>query len=151
MASRGASPRQPSSSTPSSTSATAATASDPWLNHIMQIFALFMLCGIFTSVLIPETRRKTLEELSDEKDKPFFQLSFVSGFFKGSHISDAARWQWRWWRKTHSRSKIADGKSRAIEEGAREGVVTERVIVRAKEWPFLPIEETDAWRAKENR
>ena len=35
----------------------------PWLNHIMQIFALFMLCGFFTSWLIPETKRKTLEEL----------------------------------------------------------------------------------------
>lgn len=32
----------------------------------MQIFALFMLCGIFTSLLIPETKRKTLEELAGE-------------------------------------------------------------------------------------
>lgn len=32
----------------------------------MQIFALFMLCGLFTSFLIPETARKTLEELSGE-------------------------------------------------------------------------------------
>jgi PHS family inorganic phosphate transporter-like MFS transporter len=38
----------------------------PWLNHVMQIFALFMFCGIFTSFLIPETKRKTLEELSGE-------------------------------------------------------------------------------------
>jgi PHS family inorganic phosphate transporter-like MFS transporter len=38
----------------------------PWLNHIMQIFALFMLCGIFTTLLIPETKRKTLEELAGE-------------------------------------------------------------------------------------
>ena len=38
----------------------------PWLNHVMQIFALFMLCGIFTSLLIPETKRKTLEELAGE-------------------------------------------------------------------------------------
>jgi PHS family inorganic phosphate transporter-like MFS transporter len=38
----------------------------PWLNHIMQIFALFMLCGIFTTFLIPETKRKTLEELAGE-------------------------------------------------------------------------------------
>lgn len=36
----------------------------PWLKHVMQIFALFMLCGIFTSLLIPETKRKTLEELA---------------------------------------------------------------------------------------
>ncbi|KAI9673765.1 MAG: Inorganic phosphate transporter pho84 [Trizodia sp. TS-e1964] len=38
----------------------------PWLNHVMQIFALFMFCGIFTTFLIPETKRKTLEELAGE-------------------------------------------------------------------------------------
>ena len=38
----------------------------PWLNHLMEIFALFMLCGLFTSFLIPETKRKTLEELAGE-------------------------------------------------------------------------------------
>ena len=32
----------------------------------MQIFALFMLCGIGTTLLIPETKRKTLEELAGE-------------------------------------------------------------------------------------
>jgi PHS family inorganic phosphate transporter-like MFS transporter len=42
------------------------TAASPWLNHVMQIFALFMLCGIFTTLLIPETKRKTLEELAGE-------------------------------------------------------------------------------------
>ncbi|KAI9894135.1 MAG: acid phosphatase pho5 [Vezdaea aestivalis] len=39
---------------------------NPWINHIMQIFALFMLCGLFTTFLIPETKRKTLEELAGE-------------------------------------------------------------------------------------
>ena len=38
----------------------------PWLKHVMQIFALFMLCGVFTSLLIPEPKRKTLEELAGE-------------------------------------------------------------------------------------
>jgi PHS family inorganic phosphate transporter-like MFS transporter len=38
----------------------------PWLKHVMQIFALFMLCGFLVSFLIPETKRKTLEELSGE-------------------------------------------------------------------------------------
>ncbi|KAK4943309.1 acid phosphatase pho5 [Elasticomyces elasticus] len=38
----------------------------PWLPHIMEIFALFMLCGVFTTLLIPETKRKTLEELAGE-------------------------------------------------------------------------------------
>lgn len=32
----------------------------------LQIFALFMFCGIFTTLLIPETKRKTLEELAGE-------------------------------------------------------------------------------------
>lgn len=32
----------------------------------MEIFALFMLCGLFTTLLIPETKRKTLEELAGE-------------------------------------------------------------------------------------
>lgn len=38
----------------------------PWLNHVLQIFALFMLLGCFTTLLIPETKRKTLEELAGE-------------------------------------------------------------------------------------
>lgn len=41
-------------------------AATPWINHIMQIFALVMLLGIGTSFLIPETKRKTLEELAGE-------------------------------------------------------------------------------------
>ena len=32
----------------------------------MQIFALFMLLGCFTTLLIPETKRKTLEQLAGE-------------------------------------------------------------------------------------
>jgi MFS transporter, PHS family, inorganic phosphate transporter len=43
-----------------------ATNASPWINHVMEIFALFMLCGIFTSLLIPETKRKTLEQLAGE-------------------------------------------------------------------------------------
>jgi MFS transporter, PHS family, inorganic phosphate transporter len=47
-----------------------------WINHLMEIFALFMyplvpsvilifrLIGIGTTLLIPETKRKTLEELT---------------------------------------------------------------------------------------
>ncbi|CEP21837.1 unnamed protein product [Cyberlindnera jadinii] len=32
----------------------------------MEIFALFMLCGLFLTYFIPETKRKTLEEISEE-------------------------------------------------------------------------------------
>ncbi|KAF6009323.1 Inorganic phosphate transporter pho84 [Brettanomyces bruxellensis] len=37
-----------------------------WLPHVMEIFALFMLVGFFLSFLVPETKRKTLEELAEE-------------------------------------------------------------------------------------
>ncbi|CAK4022801.1 Repressible high-affinity phosphate permease [Lecanosticta acicola] len=45
--------------------ATSANAS-PWLNHVLEIFALFMLLGCFSTLLIPETKRKTLEQLAGE-------------------------------------------------------------------------------------
>lgn len=32
----------------------------------MEIYALFMLLGCFTTLLIPETKRKTLEQLAGE-------------------------------------------------------------------------------------
>lgn len=32
----------------------------------MQIYSVFMFAGIFTTLLIPETKRKTLEELAGE-------------------------------------------------------------------------------------
>lgn len=38
-------------------------------SHLMQIFALFMLIGFFLSWLIPETKGKTLEELSGENEE----------------------------------------------------------------------------------
>ena len=40
-----------------------------WVNHLMQIFAFFMLLGFCLSWLIPETNGKTLEELSGENDE----------------------------------------------------------------------------------
>ncbi|TVY59444.1 Repressible high-affinity phosphate permease [Lachnellula suecica] len=42
------------------------SACQPWLNHLMQIFALFMLCGTLVSFLVPETKGRTLEELAGE-------------------------------------------------------------------------------------
>jgi len=56
---------------------------DAFLNHVMQIFALFMylsvfllavahnrLLGLFTSLLVPETKRKSLEELTGSPSAP---------------------------------------------------------------------------------
>ncbi|KAH6886343.1 major facilitator superfamily domain-containing protein [Thelonectria olida] len=40
----------------------------PWMDHVLEIYALFMLLGCFTTLLIPETARKSLEELSGEDD-----------------------------------------------------------------------------------
>ena len=55
-----------------------------WINHLLQIFALFMvrllrvlsrltcqLTGLFASFLIPETKGRTLEELSGEDQTDF--------------------------------------------------------------------------------
>lgn len=42
---------------------------NPWLPHVMEIFALFMFLGIFTSLCIPETKRITLEVLSGEQEQ----------------------------------------------------------------------------------
>ncbi|GAB5590016.1 hypothetical protein Unana1_04916 [Umbelopsis nana] len=39
-----------------------------WIDHLLEIFAFFMLTGIFSSLLIPETKGKSLEELSLEMD-----------------------------------------------------------------------------------
>jgi PHS family inorganic phosphate transporter-like MFS transporter len=44
------------------------TACQPWLNRLMQVFALFMFCGTMVSFLIPETKGRTLEELAGEGD-----------------------------------------------------------------------------------
>ena len=37
------------------------------MNHVLEIFALFMALGILTSLCIPETKRRTLEELNGEE------------------------------------------------------------------------------------
>ncbi|KAF7932576.1 uncharacterized protein EAE98_003875 [Botrytis deweyae] len=45
--------------------ATAKSAS-PWLDHVLEIYAVFMFAGIFTTLCIPETKRISLEKLSGE-------------------------------------------------------------------------------------
>ena len=46
------------------------TNANPWLDHVLEIYALFMFLGIFTTLCIPETKRITLEELSGEDQGP---------------------------------------------------------------------------------
>ncbi|KAF9019638.1 inorganic phosphate transporter [Hymenopellis radicata] len=46
---------------------------DNFVKHILEIFALFMLTGIFSTLLVPETKNKTLEELSNEDQEHFLR------------------------------------------------------------------------------
>ena len=39
-----------------------------WMNHIMKIYGGYMALGILTTLLIPETKRKSLEQLTQEND-----------------------------------------------------------------------------------
>ncbi|KDR76371.1 hypothetical protein GALMADRAFT_247813 [Galerina marginata CBS 339.88] len=42
-----------------------------WVKHILELFAFFMLTGIFSTLLLPETKGQTLEELSNENQDGF--------------------------------------------------------------------------------
>ncbi|EJT98358.1 MFS general substrate transporter [Dacryopinax primogenitus] len=39
-----------------------------WIGHILQIIALFMLTGLFSTLLLDETKQETLENLSHEEE-----------------------------------------------------------------------------------
>lgn len=63
----------------------------PWLNHVMQIYALFMFLGIGTSLLIPETKRKTLEQLAGEvPGTPEYDPSHGHAMRAGSNDGEAS-------------------------------------------------------------
>ncbi|KAJ2744837.1 hypothetical protein GGI20_002646 [Coemansia sp. BCRC 34301] len=42
---------------------------DAWIDHLLQIFALFMFIGFAVTFWIPETKGKTLEEICDESEE----------------------------------------------------------------------------------
>lgn len=54
-----------------------------FVKHILEIFAFFMLTGIFSTLLLPETNRQSLEELSNEN-----QDGFVRGPSRKSNVTD---------------------------------------------------------------
>jgi PHS family inorganic phosphate transporter-like MFS transporter len=54
-----------------------------FVKHILEIFALFMLTGIFSTLLLPETKNRTLEELSNED-----QEGFVKGISGTVEVKD---------------------------------------------------------------
>lgn len=39
----------------------------------MEIFALFMLTGIFSTLLIPETKQRSLEDISNEDQEGYIK------------------------------------------------------------------------------
>jgi len=53
-----------------------------FVKHILEIFAFFMLTGIFSTLLLPETMNKSLEELSNED-----QEGFVQGVAAPAHVT----------------------------------------------------------------
>ncbi|KAF9693898.1 hypothetical protein EKO04_008344 [Ascochyta lentis] len=63
---------------------------NPWLNHVMQIFSAFMFAGIFTTLLIPETKRKTLEDLSQDWDLSE-ESQYMSESIDGAHEGKPSR------------------------------------------------------------
>ncbi|KAK2066983.1 hypothetical protein P8C59_000757 [Phyllachora maydis] len=58
-------------------------AANPWLNHVLEIYALFMLCGVFSTLLIPETKRETLEKPAGDEDCA--STTGVADVAKGTH------------------------------------------------------------------
>lgn len=106
----------------------------PWLNHVMQIFALFMLCGVATSLLVPETRRETLEKLADgEEGIEHFELNFVERFFTPAgratlrdrtwQIERVRWWSWKWWserRKQKLQEERLRNRNRTLENAQLE-------------------------------
>ncbi|KAJ7158901.1 phosphate transporter [Mycena filopes] len=44
-----------------------------FVKHILQILAFFMLTGVFSTLLLPETKQLSLEELSNEKQEGFIR------------------------------------------------------------------------------
>ncbi|CCM03079.1 uncharacterized protein FIBRA_05199 [Fibroporia radiculosa] len=44
-----------------------------FIDHILQIFGFFMLTGIISTLLIPETNQRSLESLSNERQDNFFK------------------------------------------------------------------------------
>ncbi|KAG0296345.1 Inorganic phosphate transporter pho84 [Linnemannia gamsii] len=61
-----------------------------FLPQLLQIFALFMLIGFLVTFLIPETKGKTLEELSNEAEEEFFSGQQRRGVQEESHGSSAS-------------------------------------------------------------
>ncbi|KAI0061461.1 MFS general substrate transporter [Artomyces pyxidatus] len=62
---------------------------EDFLKLILKIFALFTFTGIFSTLLLPETKGKTLEELSNESQEGFIQSVRRAEVRNGIVVSDA--------------------------------------------------------------
>ncbi|OAQ63029.1 inorganic phosphate transporter PHO84 [Pochonia chlamydosporia 170] len=62
-----------------------------WMDHVLEIYALFMLLGCFTTLLIPETARKTLEELCGEDDYAVTHANRASNGTQDSNEDEAVK------------------------------------------------------------
>lgn len=80
----------------------------------MEIFALFMLLGFFLSWLIPETKGKTLEELSGENDEDELRRKFKGKSTEGK-----------------KEARRADGSSTADEIGRSQSAELVESAIRA--------------------
>lgn len=49
-----------------------------FLNHLLEIFAFFMLTGVFSTLLIKETKGRTLEDISNEDQEGFVNGALLS-------------------------------------------------------------------------
>ncbi|KAJ7182202.1 phosphate transporter [Mycena crocata] len=62
-----------------------------FVKHILEILAFFMLTGVLSTLLLPETKRQTLEELSNENQEGFVrgptaQIEVRNGILVGKRV-----------------------------------------------------------------
>jgi PHS family inorganic phosphate transporter-like MFS transporter len=89
------------------------SACSPWLDHLMQIFALFMFCGIFVSFLVPETKGLSLEVLAGEPPQARYGRTADRGSNRG-----VLSWLGL---DVHFRDKKESGKNRTQKKGSHGG------------------------------
>lgn len=63
--------------------------SNAFIGHILQIFSFFMLTGLASTLLIPETSHKTLERLSNERQDGFFRHKDIHRRFSTRTLGDS--------------------------------------------------------------
>ncbi|KAI9768310.1 MAG: hypothetical protein M1840_004918 [Geoglossum simile] len=78
------------------------TACSPWLDNIMKIFALFMFCGLISTFLLPETTRRSLEEITVEhsnmaRSTPSLKTSTHHSYHRESSSTTEAPQRRRFW------------------------------------------------------